>query len=252
MRMPDQRGKVRSPEGRSAATGAMATGRSGGAGSALAVIAQRLTAEAGLPTGRPPGHAGAPCPPTAIPRGKAGLLVAYANGDAGAARAVGGGPDAPGLWPGAAHAGDRAEAEEVAQEALVRLWRAAPRCGRARRGSRPGFTASSPIWPPTACARAGPPAHPRPRWMHWPTRRPRRPPGCSRWRAPGRWRMRWRNCRTVRPRPWRSGIWKNLANPEIAAIMDIGVEAVESLVARGKRALTAILQGRKRQNWVRG
>lgn len=34
-------------------------------------------------------------------------------------------------------------------------------------------------------------------------------------------------------------------NPEIAVVMDIGVEAVESLTARGKRALAALLSGRK-------
>ncbi len=38
---------------------------------------------------------------------------------------------------------------------------------------------------------------------------------------------------------------EGLTNPEIATIMEIGVEAVESLTARGKRALTALLQGRK-------
>lgn len=38
---------------------------------------------------------------------------------------------------------------------------------------------------------------------------------------------------------------EGLSNPEIAGIMDIGVEAVESLTARGKRALTAALIGRK-------
>jgi RNA polymerase sigma-70 factor (ECF subfamily) len=38
---------------------------------------------------------------------------------------------------------------------------------------------------------------------------------------------------------------EGLANPDIAEIMDIGVEAVESLVARGKRALTAVLAGRR-------
>lgn len=38
---------------------------------------------------------------------------------------------------------------------------------------------------------------------------------------------------------------EGLSNPEIAAIMEIGVEAVESLTARGKRALTALLAGRK-------
>jgi len=38
---------------------------------------------------------------------------------------------------------------------------------------------------------------------------------------------------------------EGLTNPEIAQIMDVGVEAVESLTARGKRALTALLSGRK-------
>lgn len=38
---------------------------------------------------------------------------------------------------------------------------------------------------------------------------------------------------------------EGLSNPEIAAVMDIGVEAVESLTARGKRSLTANLAGRR-------
>jgi RNA polymerase sigma-70 factor (ECF subfamily) len=38
---------------------------------------------------------------------------------------------------------------------------------------------------------------------------------------------------------------EGLSNPEIAAVLDVGVEAVESLTARGKRALAAILAGRK-------
>ena len=38
---------------------------------------------------------------------------------------------------------------------------------------------------------------------------------------------------------------EGLANPEIGQIMEIGVEAVESLTARGKRSLSAILAGRK-------
>ncbi len=39
---------------------------------------------------------------------------------------------------------------------------------------------------------------------------------------------------------------EGLANPEIAQIMQVGVEAVESLIARGKRALTAALAGRRK------
>ena len=38
---------------------------------------------------------------------------------------------------------------------------------------------------------------------------------------------------------------EGLANPEIAAIMEIGIEAVESLIARGKRGLTEALDGRR-------
>ncbi|SHF24545.1 RNA polymerase sigma-70 factor, ECF subfamily [Ruegeria intermedia] len=40
---------------------------------------------------------------------------------------------------------------------------------------------------------------------------------------------------------------EELSNPEIAEIMRISVEAVESLVARGKRALAAILSGRREE-----
>ncbi|ARC89118.1 RNA polymerase sigma factor [Rhodovulum sp. MB263] len=38
---------------------------------------------------------------------------------------------------------------------------------------------------------------------------------------------------------------EGLSNPEIAAILEIGVEAVESLTARGKRALGRILAGQR-------
>ncbi len=40
---------------------------------------------------------------------------------------------------------------------------------------------------------------------------------------------------------------EGLTNPEIGQIMEIGVEAVESLTARGKRALSAVLAGRKQE-----
>lgn len=40
---------------------------------------------------------------------------------------------------------------------------------------------------------------------------------------------------------------EGLSNPEIAVVMDIGVEAVESLTARGKRALRAALAGRREE-----
>lgn len=40
---------------------------------------------------------------------------------------------------------------------------------------------------------------------------------------------------------------EGLSNPEIAEIMETGVEAVESLTARGKRSLAALLAGRKEE-----
>lgn len=38
---------------------------------------------------------------------------------------------------------------------------------------------------------------------------------------------------------------EGLANPEIAEVLGVGVEAVESLIARGKRRLTALLSERR-------
>lgn len=40
---------------------------------------------------------------------------------------------------------------------------------------------------------------------------------------------------------------EGLGNPEIAEILDISVEAVESLTARGKRALAGLLSGRREE-----
>lgn len=40
---------------------------------------------------------------------------------------------------------------------------------------------------------------------------------------------------------------EELSNPDIAGIMDISVEAVESLTARGKRALAVALKGRRQE-----
>lgn len=40
---------------------------------------------------------------------------------------------------------------------------------------------------------------------------------------------------------------EGLSNPEIANIMDISVTSVESLTARGKRGLAAVLSGRKQE-----
>jgi RNA polymerase sigma-70 factor (ECF subfamily) len=40
---------------------------------------------------------------------------------------------------------------------------------------------------------------------------------------------------------------EGLTNPEIGEVMELSVEAVESLTARGKRALTALLAGKREE-----
>ena len=171
------------------------------------------------------------------------LLVLYANGDAGAARAL-----TARLAPRVmAHAGrllgSRAEAEEVTQEAMLRLWRIAPRwrpgeaklstwlyrvtanlcTDRLRRARGMALEAL----PEPADGAAGPAAglqdKARAGALH---------------AALARLSARQRQAVVLRH-------LDELANPEIAAIMEISVEAVESLIARGKRALAADLSARR-------
>ena len=174
----------------------------------------------------------------------ADLLARYAAGDPGAARLL-----AARLTPRVyAHAlrvlGDRAEAEDVAQEALVRLWKAAPgwRRGEARlttwlfrvtanlctdRLRRRGRAA-----PLDAVAEPADPA----------------PGPAVRMQDAARARALEAALLTLPERQRQAVVLRHidgLANPEIAAILGIGVEAVESLTARGKRALAAALAGRK-------
>jgi RNA polymerase sigma factor (sigma-70 family) len=172
------------------------------------------------------------------------LLAAYGRGEARAARVL---ADRllPGIWRTARRLlGDEAEAEDVAQEAMMRLWRIAPewRAGEAkvttwlyrvtvnlatdrlRRGGRsvaldavaepedgaPGAAAGLMEADRIAALEAGLMALPE----------------------------RQRQAVVLRH-------LEGLANPEIAEIMGLGVEAVESLTARGKRNLALALAGRK-------
>lgn len=173
------------------------------------------------------------------------LLAAYAAGDAQAAREL-----TVRLAPRVlAHAGrmlggDRAEAEDVTQEALLRLWRAAPdwRMGEAQvttwlyrvtanlcvdrlRKSRPGPDLDAIAEP---CDDA--PSVPE--------------------QMQQRSRAQALNAALAElPERQRQAVIlrhiEGLSNPEIAQIMDIGTRAVESLTARGKRALEALLLGRR-------
>jgi RNA polymerase sigma-70 factor (ECF subfamily) len=171
------------------------------------------------------------------------LLMRYAAGEERAAHAL-----TLRLTPVVmAHAhrllGDRAEAEDVAQEAMLRLWRIAPdwRMGEAKvttwlyrvvanlcldRLRRPRAVALDAIDEPQD-ASAGVEADMQQ------DQRQRALRGAL-IRLPDRQRQ------AVVLRHI-----EGLANPEIAEIMGIGVEAVESLTARGRKALSAALAGRR-------
>lgn len=171
------------------------------------------------------------------------LLVLYANGDPLAARAL-----TLRLTPKVfGHAfrllGDRAEAEDVVQDALVRLWKLAPdwRQGEAKvttwlyrvvanlctdrlRKTR-GVALDSVPEPEDDTASAADAMQQR-----------------------SRVDALQEALNTLPDRQKQAVILRHiegLNNPEIAEIMEIGVEAVESLTARGKRALAKTLAGRK-------
>lgn len=171
------------------------------------------------------------------------LLALYAGGDPGAARAL----TARLVPPVLAHAyrllGNRAEAEDVTQEAMLRLWRIAPvwRRGEAAprtwlyrvtanlctdRLRRQRAVALDEV-PEPADGAAGPDAGLQ-----------QRARATALQAALGRLPERQRQAVVLRH-------LEELGNPEIATIMGLSVEAVESLVARGKRALTADLAARR-------
>ncbi|MDT8326343.1 MAG: RNA polymerase sigma factor [Roseovarius sp.] len=173
------------------------------------------------------------------------LLVLFANGDALAARAL-----TARLTPRVmGHAyrllGNHAEAEDVTQEAMLRLWKVAPDwrqgeakvttwlyrvvanlCADLRRRAR-GVALDSIPEPEDGRATAAETLQDTARAEalqsaldHLPDRQ--------------------RQAVVLRH-------IEGLANPEIAEIMEITTEAVESLTARGKRALTAALSGRQEE-----
>ncbi|MFN3645766.1 MAG: RNA polymerase sigma factor [Gemmobacter sp.] len=174
----------------------------------------------------------------------AALLALYAGGDAAAAREL-----ARRFLPRTlAYArrilGDAAEAEDVAQEAMLRLWRMAPgwRSGEAQ--------VSTWLWRVVAnlCTdrlrrrRGGvglddvpDPEDPAPSAVQALVAADR---AAALDLALAALPDRQRQAVVLRH-------LEGLPNPEIAEIMGIGVEAVESLTARGKRALAARLSGQR-------
>lgn len=183
---------------------------------------------------------------TLAPLSDEALLVMYANGDADAARALTL-RLAPRVLAYASRVlGDRAEAEDVAQEALMRLWRLAPEW---RQGEAMVTTWLYRVVTNLATDRL----RARQRRRTDPLQDGAEPAS----NAPSalaalieadRMAALQSGLDALPDRQRQAVILRHidgLANPQIAEVMDIGVEAVESLTARGKRALTALLAGKK-------
>jgi len=180
-------------------------------------------------------------------RSDADLLAAFGRGDRGASRTL-----TLRLTPRViAHAtrllGNRAEAEDVAQEAMLRLWRQAPhwRAGEARvttwlyrvvanlcidrqRRARHGTLPLDAVPEPPDSA----------------------PDAAARIQARDRAEALQAALMGLPARQRQAVVLRHVegfANPEIAAIMETTVEAVESLTTRGRRALATALSARKEE-----
>ncbi|MCA3451351.1 MAG: RNA polymerase sigma factor [Rhodobacter sp.] len=171
------------------------------------------------------------------------LLVLYANGDPWAARALTLRLTPRLLGFAAWMLADRTEAEDVTQEAMLRLWRMAPdwRQGEAKVATWLYRVASNLCLDRLRKS--------RPRGLDEVAEPEDAAPGVVA-RLIGADRMlALDKALAALPDRQRQAVVlrhiEGLTNPEIAAVMDIGVEAVESLVARGKKGLTALLSGRR-------
>lgn len=173
------------------------------------------------------------------------LLVLYANGDAAAARVLTLRLTPRVLSFAARMLGDRAEAEDVTQEAMLRLWRIAAEW---RRGEAQISTwlyrVASNLCTDRLRRRRGvaldqiaEPEDDR--------------PGADEGLMEADRARALEDALALLPERQRQAVvlrhLEGLSNPEIAAVMEIGVEAVESLLARGKRMLAARLAGRREE-----
>jgi RNA polymerase sigma-70 factor (ECF subfamily) len=173
----------------------------------------------------------------------AALLARYAAGDLAAARVLTERHLGRVLGFARRMLGDAAEAEDVAQEAMLRLWQIAPdwRPGEARvstwlyRVTANLCTDRLRRRRGVALEAAAEPADPAPGAL-------------AALMAADRAAALEAALAELPPRQREAVVLRHLdgmANPEIAQVMDIGVEAVESLIARGRRALAVRLAPRR-------
>ena len=176
------------------------------------------------------------------------LLVLYANGDREAARLLTG-RLAPRVLAYAWRVlGDRAEAEDIAQEAMLRLWRIAPDW---RQGEAQVSTWLYRVATNLATDRLRQRQRRRADPLDEAPEAADGQPGALQAMIEAD-RMAALNMALAQlPERQRQAVVlrhiEGLSNPEIAEILSIGVEAVESLTARGKRALAAALAGRREE-----
>ncbi len=171
------------------------------------------------------------------------LLILYANGDHAAARSLTLRLTPRMLAYAARMLGDRAEAEDVAQETMLRLWRIAPdwRQGEAQ-VSTWAYRVAANLCTDRLRRRRGVGLDDAPEPLD-------DAPSALAGMIEGD-RLRALDVALAQlPERQRQAVVlrhiEGMANPEIAVIMEIGVEAVESLTARGKRALAAALSGKR-------
>lgn len=169
------------------------------------------------------------------------LLRRYAAGDARAARALTQRLSPMVFRVAVRLLGDRAEAEDIAQEAMLRLWRIAPDW---REGDA---SVSTWLYRVTVNLCTDRLRSPRSRSAGWPDDfdPPDDTPGPEMRLQEAARATALESALGVLPERQRTAVvlrnLEGLSNPEIADIMDVSVEAVESLVARGKRALAKLL-----------
>ena len=171
------------------------------------------------------------------------LLVLFANGDPWAARALTLRLTPRVLGFAARMLADRTEAEDVAQEAMLRLWRMAPDW---QQGGAKVVTWLYRVASNLCLDRL---RRSRPRGLDEVAEPEDAAPGVVARLIKADRAMALDEALAALPDRQRQAVvlrhMEGLTNPEIAAVMDIGVEAVESLVARGKKGLTALLSGRR-------